>query len=76
MAKIKKTGVELITEERQRQIDEEGYTAKHDMRFTGGEIALAAAVYATPSILYEKEDNVVNQTRFVASSMKQYNWHF
>lgn len=40
------TGVELIAKERQRQIDEEGWTAeKHDVH-TRGELALAGACYA------------------------------
>ena len=44
-----KKGIELITEERQRQIEKEGWTAEHDAEHKGGEIALAAVCYATPS---------------------------
>ena len=40
------TGIELIAEERQRQIDEEGWTAEHDDEHEGGELADAAAAYA------------------------------
>ena len=70
-----KKAIELIAEERQRQIEKEGYTLAHDDEHTGGEIAFAAAIYATPTILYEKEDEYVNQTRFVAANMKQYDWN-
>ena len=43
-----KTGIELIAIERQRQIEGEGWTAKHDDQHETGEIALAAACYAIP----------------------------
>lgn len=41
-----KTGIELIAEERQRQIEVEGWTPEHDDTHVKGEIANAAAVYA------------------------------
>lgn len=41
-----KTGIELIAEERERQVSQEGYTPEHDDRHLGGELADAAAVYA------------------------------
>ncbi len=41
-----KTGVELIAEERQRQIEKEGWTAEHDAQHTSGELADAGAYYA------------------------------
>jgi hypothetical protein len=41
-----KTGVELITEERQRQIEKEGWTADHDEQHCFGTLALAGACYA------------------------------
>jgi len=44
-----KTGVELIAEERQRQIEVEGWTAEHDAIHQDGEMAMAAAVYAWPT---------------------------
>lgn len=49
-----KSGTELIAEERQRQIDKEGWTAQHDEQHTNGELALVAALYATPEPLYAK----------------------
>ena len=41
-----KTGVELIAEERERQINGEGYTAEHDAQHTDGSMATAGAAYA------------------------------
>jgi hypothetical protein len=43
-----KTGIELISEERKRQIDIEGWTEEHDKIHTSGELAFAAATYALP----------------------------
>lgn len=39
------TGAELIAAERDRQIDEEGWTSKHDDKHSSGEMADAAAAY-------------------------------
>jgi len=41
-----KTGVELIREERIRQIHEEGWTLEHDAQHTDGSLAVAGAAYA------------------------------
>jgi hypothetical protein len=41
-----KTGIEIIAEERQRQITVEGWTAEHDSQHTRGELAFAAKSYA------------------------------
>ncbi len=43
-----KTGIELIAEERHRQISEEGYPAAHDDVHNEEEMAKAAACYALP----------------------------
>ena len=40
--------IELITAERQRQIEVEGRTAEHDRQHKNGELALVAACYAIP----------------------------
>jgi hypothetical protein len=42
------TGVELIAAERQRQIDQEGWTPEHDDQHRAGELGQAAACYADP----------------------------
>lgn len=49
-----KTGAELITEERQRQIEVEGWTPEHDKEHFDDSMAFAAAAYAIPH--YSKID--------------------
>ena len=44
-----KTGIELIAEERQRQIKEEGYSAEHDQEHRKGELAIVAMCYTCPA---------------------------
>lgn len=39
-------GTELIAQERQRQIDVEGWTPEHDATHRDGEMAISAACYA------------------------------
>ena len=41
-----KTGIELIAEERQRQIEVEGYNAQHDSQHNASEFAYAIIAYA------------------------------
>ncbi len=43
-----KTGIELIADERKRQIEEEGWTAEHDAEHEDGGLAVAASAYALP----------------------------
>ena len=45
------TALELVTEERQRQISQEGYSVEHDDRHAGGQIAQAAACYTEHAAL-------------------------
>lgn len=45
------TGIELIAAERQRQIEQEGWTPEHDDQHRLGELAIAAACYAIPPSL-------------------------
>jgi len=47
-----KDGAQRIVDERARQIAAEGYTAKHDDEHDGGELAMAAACYAAPGLIY------------------------
>lgn len=49
LIEMPKSGTLLISEERDRQIFEEGYTDKDDDVQTGESLACAAAVYATPT---------------------------
>lgn len=43
-----RTGVEMIAEERRRQVESEGWTPEHDDDHRGGQLAIAAACYAIP----------------------------
>ena len=49
------TGVQRIADERARQIAKEGWTPEHDDNHTKGELAIVAALYATPIRLFAKE---------------------
>lgn len=51
------SGTSLIAAERIRQQTDLKYTADHDDLYTGGQLALAAACYATPERLYEKDES-------------------
>lgn len=42
-----KNGVQLIAEERRRQIEKEGWTEQHDDQHNTGDLATAAACYAS-----------------------------
>lgn len=42
------TGAEMIVAERVRQIEVEGWTLRHDDNLRGGDLALAASIYAAP----------------------------
>lgn len=48
------TGVELISQERHRQIHEEGWHPEHDNEHIEGELALAATAYAKESLYADK----------------------
>lgn len=41
-----KTGIELIADERKRQVESEGFTSKHDDAHKKGQLSRAAACYA------------------------------
>lgn len=49
-----KTGIDLIAEERLRQISVEGWTPQHDDTHTDNSLARAAACYAMPKDEREK----------------------
>jgi len=50
--KIMSEGLKLIAAERQRQIEKEGWTPEHDDEHREGQMALVAALYATPYELF------------------------
>jgi hypothetical protein len=51
-----KTGIEIITEERQRHFNVEGWTPEHDDTHVDGELADAAVCYA----MTEESKNTIN----------------
>ena len=53
------TGVEIISDERTRQITDEGYTSEMDDNQSCGELALAAACYAVPYYLRDSKDGSI-----------------
>ena len=46
-----KTGIELIAEERKRQVEVEGFTDEHDKQYDSLELVFAAITYAIPDDL-------------------------
>lgn len=56
---MKKSGIDLIAEERQRQIEKEGWDAYHDMQHDVDTLAIAASCYALPFYLRETNKNGV-----------------
>ncbi len=60
----KLTGVERIAAERQRQIDVEGWTPEHDDEHDNAEMAMAAACYAAPDLIYTMDPDHVQQVVF------------
>jgi hypothetical protein len=48
-----KTGIELIADERKRQIKVEGWSAEHDSEHKKDELAMAAVSYAMPKDVRE-----------------------
>lgn len=44
-----KTGIELIAEERQEQIEKHGFTAMHDEEYEDEELRIAAVALLTPN---------------------------
>ena len=55
-----KTGIELIAEERQRQIEVEGWTEEHDAQYKDNELAKAAICYADPKTHYYQANRYLN----------------
>lgn len=54
-----KTGTQLIAEERQRQISQEGWTPEHDDTHQGEELSRAACAYAFPNAGVARTQNGV-----------------
>jgi hypothetical protein len=59
-----KTGIELIAEERRRQIEEKGFDANHDAVHYNGELAMAAICFAAPLRIYFSANTPCNGYSF------------
>lgn len=59
------SGIELIKQERERQISEEGYDANHDDEHDLGELGLAAALYALPYDAQQGGQPLITQDDFI-----------
>ena len=71
-----KTAIELIAEERNRQITSEGYTPEHDDTHTEGELSKAAAVYAYDPNYYVNLNSVDNNRLAVMLATRYNQWPF
>lgn len=71
-----KTGIELIAEERKRQVEKEGWTQWHDALHTENEIAIAASIYAMPERLrrMRRVPNALTQRGFINLPVN-WPWH-
>jgi hypothetical protein len=49
---VPESGLDLIADERERQLREEGWSDAHDDRHVDGALAMAAACYAAPRFIY------------------------
>lgn len=53
-----KTGIEIIAEERKRQIEVEGWTSDNDSKYVDDQLAEAAASYALPNLWRISPDRI------------------
>lgn len=44
---MKKTGIELVAQERKEQIEKHGFDLKHDLEYKGGQLKMAATYLLT-----------------------------
>ena len=51
------TGIERITAERKRQIEQENWTAEHDDQYLNQELPMAAACYTMMAEILTRSDN-------------------
>lgn len=65
-----KTGIELITEERKRQVEVEGFTLLHDLKYKNQELAKAAVAY-TISDHFHPMDSSAEQINGVFLSIRR-----
>lgn len=70
------TGVELIAQERRRQIEKEGWSADHDSEHKDQSLAIAASIYAMPKSERRMKSvpNVLTERGFIEVP-KKWPWH-
>ena len=72
---MKKSGIELITEERQRQIEVEGFNVEKDIEsYSGGEIVGAACCYATNALNKQNTEIEGDFARFQILRFEENDW--
>lgn len=72
--KSMKNGIELIAEERQRQIDVEGYTKQHDSHHQASEFLSAVLAYveaARAGVSYQESGNINEAEIYMAKRDKR-----
>lgn len=69
-----KTGIELIAEERQRQVTEEHRTASHDDAHKLGQMAGAGACYALHAAGFIKPQNIEAMRKGVDTKVPLWPW--
>lgn len=72
----RKTGVELIAEERQRQMDGEGWTRTHDRRHPSGALAMAAVCYAADEPIYTRQTATIGGNSEMPIEQFRFPWPF
>ena len=58
------SGIARIAAERERQIEEEGFSPQHDDEHRRSQLAMAAACYASPHRIYERFDGASDSVSF------------
>lgn len=72
-----KTGIELIAEERQRQIEVEGYSAQHDSQHKASEFAYAIIAYAEAvKASLNCKENGINDEIYISMAKADMGKHF
>ena len=72
-----KTGIELIADERQRQIDVEGYSAQHDSQHKASEFAYAIIAYAEAAKAgINCRESGITDERFISMAKSDMGRHF
>lgn len=69
-----KTGTDLITEERERQISQEGWTSEHDAEHDGQELVEAAKCYATAANATQYSPKNITYLGYRPGEPAPYDW--